>query len=304
MASPVTAPTREAKERLLPISVIRVGARLRRVDHGTVEDLAVSIREVGLAHAIVVRSVPGEEGDSGYELVAGAHRLAAHRKLGFTDVRCRIEAFSDIDARRLEIDENLIRGTLSELDFCRFVARRLELWAELNPDQVVLDASQAPRRRGRPPKNFVSLTKMPGSYAPVLMGFVDDTARATRLSRRTIYRAAEAWAGLEGVASKLQDTPIAHNGGRLRQIAAAPPAERTAIVDALLAQPSLSVADAVARIRGIPAATTQKSKSDLQLADLDRAWGAASPSVRAAFLYRLSGRSLPKPWRVMESQDA
>lgn len=176
----------------LPLNAINWTDRLRPTDLTVVAQMAVSMREVGQIQAILVR--PAEVD---FEGVDGAHRAAALEMLGRETVRCRIEALSDLDARQMEVDANLIRGELSAFDFMRFLAERLEVYAERNPDEVVsVESAQSGRGRGRPPKNFLELRKRPGSYVRAIMGFAEETARDVRLSRAKIYGAMQTYAGL------------------------------------------------------------------------------------------------------------
>lgn len=66
----------------IPVTLISSGRRLRPVIPSRVEAIKVSIQENGWFGAVVVRPLSGEEGDQGFELVAGAHRLAAMCALG------------------------------------------------------------------------------------------------------------------------------------------------------------------------------------------------------------------------------
>ena len=117
-------------------------------------------------------------------------------------------------------------------------------------------------------------------------------------------RAVETWAGLRDVADKLQGTPVARNGGLLRQIAATPPDLRAKVVDQLVADPAVSVTDALALAQGRKPAEVIQAKADDDLAALKKLWGKAKPSVRAAFLEDLAGQSLPKGWTIVQGREA
>ncbi len=306
IATPATAPIGARTghgERSVPVDQVEVADRLRSASEATVAELMVSIAEVGQVQPIVLRMIDRDDGTVGLRLVVGLHRLEACRRLG-RPVRARLMAISELDARQMELDENLVRADLTPLDFARFVADRLEVYAARNPDMVVSDPRAAKTGRGRPPKNFVSLTKTPGMYVKAVMGFADETAQETNLSRRSIYRAVETWAGLQDVAERLQGTPMARNGGLLRQIAATPANLRPKVVDQLVADPAVSVTDALLIAQGRQPAEMTKSKTDEELGALKKLWGKASPSVRAAFLEDLAGRSLPKGWTLVRGDEA
>lgn len=108
--------------KLIPLDRIDVGRRLRARRDEAVAELAESIREVGLLHPITVVRV-----DGGYRLVTGLHRLEAYRRLGLPEIPSRVLDVDDVDAELAEIDENLVRRTLSFLEQAEHVARRDEL---------------------------------------------------------------------------------------------------------------------------------------------------------------------------------
>ena len=131
-----------------------------------------------------------------------------------------IRPMTALEARQLEIDENLIRSGLTALQRLTFMAERIETWAARNPDKIVMDASQPTKLRGRPPKTFLKLRKVDG-YVPSMMGFVAETERDTGLSRQSVYRAVQALAGLPvDTHERLHGTWIAKNDAVLRQLIA------------------------------------------------------------------------------------
>ena len=67
--------------RFLPVAEIRRRPDARPLDEGAVRSLAESISTIGLLAPITVRPVPG-----GFEVLAGAHRLAAHKLLGEREI--------------------------------------------------------------------------------------------------------------------------------------------------------------------------------------------------------------------------
>jgi ParB family chromosome partitioning protein len=89
-------------ENKVPLDEIQVGDRCRR-DLGNLDELATSIREVGLLHPVVI--TPDKK------LIAGGRRLEAVRKLGWTEVPVRVvTGFEDAAlALQAERDENRCR---------------------------------------------------------------------------------------------------------------------------------------------------------------------------------------------------
>jgi ParB family chromosome partitioning protein len=104
----------------------------------TVNAMSQSLRALGLINPITVRPTKIYDGAiyvPGYQVVAGNHRVAAARALGWTD----IEAFEIPDGDRLdhelrEIDENLCRAELSPSQRSYAIKRRKEIWEMHNPE--------------------------------------------------------------------------------------------------------------------------------------------------------------------------
>lgn len=113
----------------LPTDLIDIRSDARTVDAPTVSGLAESIAAVGLINPIRVRA----DGDR-WEVVAGAHRLLAHRQLGLTEIECHIVTDDDLHAELAMIDENLCRAELSPSDRARQTARRKAIYLELHPE--------------------------------------------------------------------------------------------------------------------------------------------------------------------------
>lgn len=112
----------------IDIETIAVADRLRAVGDEAVGRLADSIKEIGLRTPITVRAVE----DGGLVLVSGAHRLAAVKQLGWTKVEAFvIENWSDLEARRWEIAENLHRADLTTLQRAEQVAEWIKITDEL-----------------------------------------------------------------------------------------------------------------------------------------------------------------------------
>jgi len=96
---------------LLPVDkVVSSFFHLRFADRG-VGELAVSIRQHGLLHPIIVRP-SGQV----FEVVAGHRRLEASKLLGRKDVPCLVKNVSDKEAYELSLTENVQRQTLDPIE--------------------------------------------------------------------------------------------------------------------------------------------------------------------------------------------
>jgi len=97
----------------IAIGEIKPNARQPRtaIDDETLEELAASIRSVGLLQPVVVRPV-----DGGYELVAGERRWRACKLAGLTRIPAIIRETGDDQMLRDALIENLQRVDLNPLD--------------------------------------------------------------------------------------------------------------------------------------------------------------------------------------------
>lgn len=114
---------------------IVVKERLRGVDSGKVERLKESIQRIGLIHPITV---------SGGVLVAGLHRLTAHRELGIEEIDCHIIDDDELLQKEIEIDENLHRKELTVLERGKMEAIKKKNEEEWRKRQLTLEYFQTP----------------------------------------------------------------------------------------------------------------------------------------------------------------
>lgn len=159
------------------VDAIEIGERHRALSDDAVQRLARSMADIGLKQPISIRIademvIDGEVVCGVPVLVAGAHRLAAAKSLGWEKIDC-IEVEDDpISAELWEIAENLHRCDLSKEQRDAHIRRYAELLekrrAEVNRI-VPQNAEQIARPRGRP----VSITRQIADAT----GISDDTVR-------------------------------------------------------------------------------------------------------------------------------
>lgn len=107
----------------LPITEIILGTR-RRTDPGDIQSLANSIETYGLLHPVVVD-------EQSKRLVAGGRRLAACELLGWFYVPVTyLAALTDQQLREVELEENLRRKDLTEIEKSRQMTELAEIKAE------------------------------------------------------------------------------------------------------------------------------------------------------------------------------
>jgi len=109
------------------ISDIKTNSTYLRLD-SDVDMLAKSIEQVGLIHPLSVNDKN--------ELLAGGRRYCAIKKLGWTNVEVTMVKKSDLEQELISIDENLVRKTLSKLQFEKCLNRGRKIYEELNPTVI------------------------------------------------------------------------------------------------------------------------------------------------------------------------
>lgn len=116
---------------------IEIGERHRPLDPAAISRLAGSIKDIGLQQPITIRVVDmmvldGQEVEGVPVLVAGHHRLAAAKALGWSHIEC-IEIDDDaLKAELWEIDENLMRAELTASQEAEHLSRRKRIWKAIN----------------------------------------------------------------------------------------------------------------------------------------------------------------------------
>jgi ParB family chromosome partitioning protein len=97
----------------LPTSAIRPNTRQprRSFPEAGIQELAASIREVGILQPLVVRSTEG-----GFELIAGERRLRAAKEAGLDRVPVLIRQAGENESMELALVENLQREDLNPLE--------------------------------------------------------------------------------------------------------------------------------------------------------------------------------------------
>jgi len=151
--------------RLVYIVVPRRRARRLR----DVTPLVESIAQSGLIEPIIVRRLQ----DGRLVLVAGLHRLEAHRKLHRETILARIINVSDLEAELIELDENLTRTELTVLERGEHLLRRKQIYEQLHPETK---QGGAPGKKGGGKK----------ANDATVASFAEDTSAKTGLSTRTI----------------------------------------------------------------------------------------------------------------------
>ncbi|MDR3322870.1 MAG: ParB/RepB/Spo0J family partition protein [Zoogloeaceae bacterium] len=108
----------------LPRAALRAGKYQprTRMDPGSLEELAASIRARGIMQPILVRPV----GEEVYEIIAGERRWRAAEIAGLNDVPCLVREIPDEAALAMSLIENIQREDLNPLEEANGIQRLID----------------------------------------------------------------------------------------------------------------------------------------------------------------------------------
>lgn len=155
---------------LININDIKINPGRREATLADVQRLSESIADVGMMNPITVTA--------DYTLIAGLHRLEAAKRLGWTEIECSVSDMDALHTELAEIDENVIRTGLSDLELSELLARRKKIYETLHP------ATIARNLPGHASNYESSSDKLTGEEKP----FSQDTAERMGVSPRTVER--------------------------------------------------------------------------------------------------------------------
>ena len=250
---------------MIPLDQISVEDRLRSVNPDHAALIAESFRANGQMTPIEVR----RHRDGGpFILIAGAHRLEA-AKLAEMDQIAAIIIDADEDQARLrEIDENLCRRDLSELDRATFLAERKAVWVRLYPETAVTGRKKL--------KTNLSL----------IPTFAEDAAERLGLSARSVDRAIRRANALdEEVKAMLAHSRWADNGSVLDGLAKLHVNTQRKVAAALVREdkPARNLAAAIAEFSPRPKGA-QAEEATREFDRLLGAWRKARQAARRRFI--------------------
>ena len=223
-----------------------------------VDKLAASIKEVGLIQPITVRESVVIRGtaEQGWQIVAGHHRVAACRALGWTEIDAIvIDDASHLQSELMEIDENLCRAELTASQRTGYTKRRKQIWEALHPVEKVQTVADLDCYENNSGASCATIQDK-GRGRPE--GFAAATAEATGQSKATTNRAiARADALGDEALNKVANTSL-DSGVELDALAKMPAPERTELIERAAAGEQVS-----ARTQAAPVAS--KPEPDRQL---------------------------------------
>lgn len=123
-----------------------------RFDNQSLEELAASIRQVGIVQPLTVR----ETGDGRYQLIAGERRLRAARLAGLTHVPAYVRTADDTAMLEMALVENIQREDLDAIEVAITYQRLIE---EVNLTQEQLSDRVGKQRSTV--ANYLRLLRLP-----------------------------------------------------------------------------------------------------------------------------------------------
>jgi len=255
----------------IPLDQIHMRADARPVSQDAIDAIAASIADVGLITPIRVR-----KNDAGWELIAGAHRVAASRQLGLVYISAIIATDDDLHAELAMIDENLCRAELSPADRAKQTARRKAIYLELHPETAEHVAGGVAKNSAA--ENFAA--------AP---SFAAATAAVTGADERTIRLHAERGEKvIDEVVNLIRGTKL-DTGTYLDRLKRLPPNDQVAAAKRDLAlarererqQANGGIARRVVKVADEP--LSDEEAAEVQYAALVAAWNKAGEVARQRF---------------------
>ena len=253
---------------LIELDLIDMGERLRPVDEDWAAILSASIAERGLDTPIQVTDA---DENGRHRLVAGAHRLTAFWRLKRAAIPAVIVHGDELELRLAEIDENLMRRELSELDRATFLLERKRVYEALHPET---------RHGGKRVSKKSKLSSVSTWSARFTAVMAEKLARNERGIQRLVRRAERL---APDVRALLQGTRVADIGRELDLLARMPP-ERQRAAARIIKQRGGDVRSALETM-GLREKKAPEGAEDAEFAALTRAWRAASPGARSRFLH-------------------
>lgn len=222
----------EYRTESVPIDSIEIPQTHRSVRQESVETLTKSISTIGLINPVTLTS--------GYRLVAGRHRIEAHRKLGYKTIEARLLDADDLLLELAEIDENMERSQLDALQFSQQLKRRKEIYEGMHPD----------KKHGGSRKSAGNHGEISSPQNADLKSFAEDTAETLGVSRATVERAIHVAENIpEDVQEEIANTPIAESKAELAALAKLPEAQQRKAVEKVKSGKAKSVRAAAPKAR-------------------------------------------------------
>lgn len=198
----------------IPLGDIRPNAQQPRTafDEQGLDELAASIKEIGVLQPVVVRRTEGEE--TPYELIMGERRFRASRQAGLASVPAIVKSTPDDAMLRDALLENLHRAQLNPLEEAAAYEQLLqdfgcthdELAAKLARSRPQISNTLRLLRLPPPVARRVAAGVLTAGHARALLG-LSDAASMERLAQRAVAEGLSVRSVEEVVAAANPATP-------------------------------------------------------------------------------------------------
>jgi ParB family chromosome partitioning protein len=168
----------EDQQRTLPLSALQPGKYQprTRMDPGSLEELAASIRAQGLMQPILVRPIARLAGEERFEIVAGERRWRAAQMAGLTEAPVLIREIPDESALAMALIENIQRENLNPLEEASGILRLIDEF-----DMTHQQAADAVGRSRSTASNLLRLLQLAPPVQDLLMDGKIDMGHARAL---------------------------------------------------------------------------------------------------------------------------
>ena len=232
--------------KIVKISGIKINPRNRQYKEDKAHEIAESIHEIGLLHPVTI--------DADNTLIAGLHRLEAAKLLGWEEIPCTI--FDMNNAEELaEIDENLIRAELTELEKADLFYRAKEIYELRHPESKRFEkVKQNLKPFMNTDNDTMSLSdkgnNSNGLQADTIKGFTENTAEKLNNSARSIQRLIHISKNITPeVKNIIKNTAIADSKTELLSLARIEPEKQLEVVGILKNGNAKKVKEAIYQVR-------------------------------------------------------
>ncbi len=175
----------------IPLGAIDILPGRREAHPEKVDEMALSIRLLGLLQPIIV--FPNPEVEGRFSVVAGVHRFLAFKKLGLATIEVRVTEEGEIKRELIEISENVHRCELTLAERDRAMHRYAQLYATLHPElEEVINARRDANLRNAPAEKAAAARvadAQPDAAQPALPTPKAAVAQQFGVSTRTAQRA-------------------------------------------------------------------------------------------------------------------
>jgi ParB family chromosome partitioning protein len=143
-----------------------------RMDEGSLNELASSIKEQGIIQPILARELP----NGGYEIIAGERRWRAAQLAGLKQVPVLVRKVADNVALAMALIENIQREDLNPLEEAIGIQRLIDEFQMTHQS-----AAEAVGRSRSAASNLLRLLKLPADVQEMLMNNLIDMGHARAL---------------------------------------------------------------------------------------------------------------------------